>query len=95
MSDQVILFGGVDEVTGKQFDDTWAFDSDTNTWTELQPDTYPTKRGWHAMVDTPEIEAKSNWSEQQVREHLVVAAADALVLKLPLGRIEMGEEKLK
>lgn len=53
------------------------------------------KRGWHAIVGTPEVEAKPSWNEQQIREHLVNAAADALVLKLPLGRIELGEEKLK
>jgi N-acetylneuraminic acid mutarotase len=46
----VILFGGDNEHRWKKFDDTWALDLATNTWTELYPDTHPSKRGWHAMV---------------------------------------------
>jgi hypothetical protein len=53
------------------------------------------KRGWHAVVGTPEIAARPEWSEARIREHLVIAAAEALVGRLPLGRIEMGEEKLR
>lgn len=49
-SGRVILFGGVDEARTKHFDDTWAYHSDTNTWTELEPDVSPSVRGWHAMV---------------------------------------------
>jgi len=52
-------------------------------------------RAWQAAVETPEIEASPEWSEQRVREHLAGAAVDALVTKLPLGRIELGDEKLK
>jgi N-acetylneuraminic acid mutarotase len=34
---QVILFGGWDWSTGTVFNDTWAYDPATNTWTDLQP----------------------------------------------------------
>jgi hypothetical protein len=53
------------------------------------------KQGWHATVGTSEIPAESGLTEEQVRERLVDKAVEALFLQLPLGRIEMGEEKLK
>jgi N-acetylneuraminic acid mutarotase len=49
-SDRVILFGGEDESAGNIYKDTWVYQSDTNTWTELYPDISPSNRGWHAMV---------------------------------------------
>ena len=59
-SDRMILFGGAagpccEEVT---FNDTWAYDVDTNTWTELAPSYGPNATGWHAMAleaDTGQI----------------------------------------
>jgi hypothetical protein len=51
------------------------------------------KRGWHAKkVETPEIPAGPDWSEQEVREQLVDAVVDALVSRLPLGRLDVEEE---
>lgn len=38
-SDWVILFGGVSETT--DFDDTWAYDHNSNTWTNMNPDARP------------------------------------------------------
>jgi N-acetylneuraminic acid mutarotase len=47
--DRVILFGGTDAAE-RPFDDTWAYDYESNTWTELAPATAPSPRGWHAMA---------------------------------------------
>jgi N-acetylneuraminic acid mutarotase len=51
-TDRLILFGGV---TGpvraeRVFGDTWAYDVETNTWTELAPAPAPSGRGWHAIA---------------------------------------------
>ena len=48
-SSRVILFGGFDgqEILG----DTWAYDPDTNTWTELYPaGEVPAARGMHCLA---------------------------------------------
>lgn len=49
-SQQVILFGGVNEETGQALRDMWSYDFADNSWQELQPATVPGRRGWHAMV---------------------------------------------
>jgi N-acetylneuraminic acid mutarotase len=40
-SDKTILFGGYDGNQAKVFDETWAFDSKTNTWTKMEPAVHP------------------------------------------------------
>ena len=47
-SDRVILFGGYSGSTF--FDDTWAYDYNSNTWEQLINSTHPTARGAHAMA---------------------------------------------
>ncbi len=54
-SDRVILFGGfirLDELpTGHVcYNDTWSYDYNTNTWTNLEPATAPTARTYGAMA---------------------------------------------
>ena len=54
-SDQMILFGGgpFDPPESNEVDvqdDTWSYDFDSNTWTELHPESFPSARGWHAMA---------------------------------------------
>ena len=48
-SDRMILFGGTG-LSEKPFGDTWTYDYDANTWTELAPQPAPSARGWHAMA---------------------------------------------
>ncbi len=47
-SDRVILFGGLIRVDAEDghvcFNDTWAYDYNSNTWTNMQPTTAPTAR---------------------------------------------------
>ncbi len=47
-SDRVILFGGAH--VGSNLDDTWAYDYDNNTWTNLNPVVRPIGRTGHAMT---------------------------------------------
>jgi N-acetylneuraminic acid mutarotase len=47
--ERIILFGG--GTAGMNFNDTWAYDPSTNTWTELEPTgAVPQERCLHAMV---------------------------------------------
>jgi N-acetylneuraminic acid mutarotase len=48
-NDRVILFGGTDAWAQATFNDTWAYDYNTDTWTEIDTPG-PTVRAWHAMA---------------------------------------------
>jgi hypothetical protein len=48
-SDKMILFGGVDYATFSFYDDTWAYDYNTDTWTEMQPEENPPGLNYQAM----------------------------------------------
>ena len=47
-SDQLILFGG--GTLNADFADTWAYDFNTNAWTNMQPTRAPSARSYHGMV---------------------------------------------
>jgi N-acetylneuraminic acid mutarotase len=49
-SDRCILFGGMGFVGLSHFNDTWAYDFNSDTWTEMQPSTNPSARNFHAMA---------------------------------------------
>ena len=49
-SDRVILFGGFDFDAYKMFQDTWAYDYNTDSWTEMKPDASPPGQAFHAMT---------------------------------------------
>ena len=52
VSDRVILYGGsVDEETAA-FEDTWAYDYDTDTWTQLAASSPFAMLAWHAMASS-------------------------------------------
>jgi hypothetical protein len=48
-SDRIILFGGYD-MEGGYLNNTWAYDYNSDTWTEMKPKTIPTGRNYHAMT---------------------------------------------
>jgi hypothetical protein len=48
-SDRAILFGGVTGPAEEPLGDTWAFDTETGSWTELDVEG-PSPRGWHVMA---------------------------------------------
>ena len=49
-SDRVILFGGQQVITNRYFDDTWAYDFNTDTWTEMKPLGSPAGRNFGEMA---------------------------------------------
>jgi hypothetical protein len=49
-ADRVVLFGGYDIWQDAVLNDTWAYDYNTNTWTELHPDVSPSPRLYHTMT---------------------------------------------
>ena len=58
-SDRVVLFGGArmqDAGSTELFDDTWAYDVDTDTWTAMSPDRHPPLRAYGAMTYDPEVD---------------------------------------
>ncbi|MHA1950430.1 MAG: Kelch repeat-containing protein [Candidatus Thorarchaeota archaeon] len=48
-SDRIILFGGVWGINGYN-DETWSYDVETNTWTEMSPPVSPSRRWSPAMA---------------------------------------------
>lgn len=52
---RTVLFGGVTGHfgLGEALGDTWAYDYETNTWTELTPTKAPSARGFHSMAYNP------------------------------------------
>ncbi|MEE9173624.1 MAG: kelch repeat-containing protein [Thermoplasmata archaeon] len=49
-SDRVILFGGSTNALIHRADDTWSYDFNADTWTEMTPDPSPARRRSHAMT---------------------------------------------
>lgn len=50
LADRAVLFGGFDIYKESVLNDTWTYDYDTNTWTELHPDVSPPARLYHSMA---------------------------------------------
>lgn len=51
-SDRVIVFGGF-SASDEPLGDTWVYDYDSDTWTEMTPDSSPPARGYSAMAHDP------------------------------------------
>ena len=49
-SDRIIMFGGFTLNDSKYVDETWVYDYNTDTWTNLQPSVHPNGRNYHGMV---------------------------------------------
>jgi N-acetylneuraminic acid mutarotase len=50
LADRVILFGGYNIQADEYLNDTWAYDYNSNTWTDLQPTTRPSARVYHTIA---------------------------------------------
>ena len=61
-SDRVIIFGG----RPYQQDDTWAYDYESNTWTEMTPEVGPSYRWGHAMAYDAESDRVIMWGASEV-----------------------------
>lgn len=60
-SDKVILFGGFSLTTNQFFDETWAYDFNTDIWTQMQTETHPKDQNFHCMVYDPQADRILNW----------------------------------
>lgn len=54
-SDRIVLFGGLDADVFETevvtfYNDTWAYDFDTNTWTKMEPAVSPRAQNFHTMA---------------------------------------------
>ena len=49
-SDRVIMFGGYNMGTDKLFAETWVYDLNSDTWTNMNPDPHPEARNYHGMT---------------------------------------------
>jgi len=50
-ADRIILFAGTG--AGDDFDDTWAYDYNSDTWTQFAPTSHPTGRHYGTMTFDP------------------------------------------
>ncbi|MDH3539458.1 MAG: kelch repeat-containing protein, partial [Acidimicrobiia bacterium] len=56
-SDRIILYGGDTGQSGEPYADTWVFDANTSTWTEMRPSTSPPARVGAAVWYDPTADA--------------------------------------
>lgn len=63
-SDRLILFGGAEQ-PGVLYSDTWAYDYNSNTWTNMQPENAPSERAFHSMVYDIESDRVILWGGSQ------------------------------
>ena len=63
-SDRIILFGGNGD--GPDLQDTWAYDYETNTWTEMTPAASPKGRWGHAMAYDAESDRVILWGANEI-----------------------------
>jgi hypothetical protein len=63
-SDRTILFGGGD-FEGLYLSDTWAYDYESNTWTEMSPEVSPSRRMYHAMAYDAESDRMILWGASE------------------------------
>jgi hypothetical protein len=56
-----IIIGGLDYDTWQTFNETWAYDYDTNTWTKMNPKTMPPGLYAHAMAYDSESDRVILW----------------------------------
>ena len=60
-SDRMILFGGLDVQDWFYYDDTWAYDYNTNTWQEMSPSLKPPGRNYQAMTYDSKADRVLTW----------------------------------
>lgn len=62
-SDKIILFGGYDTSNSSDsyYNDTWAYDFNSNTWTEMKPTTSPPGRNYQAMTYDAKVDRVLMW----------------------------------
>ena len=64
-SDRIIMFGGFDFSTFKLVDETWVYDYNTDTWTNMQPRLHPSSRNFIGMVYDSKADQVVLWGDWQ------------------------------
>lgn len=67
-SDRMILFGGLNVLDWFSQDGTWAYDYDTNTWTEMHPTVRPPGRNYQAMTYDSKADRVLTWGGMYIDE---------------------------
>lgn len=62
-SDRIIMFGGFTITDYKVYDETWAYDYNTNTWTKMQPRIHPSGRNYIGMVYDSKADRVIMWGD--------------------------------
>ena len=65
-SDRVILFGGYSLDKNNFYNDTWAYDFNTDTWTNMKPVTSPPGRNYQAMTYDTQADRVLVWGGMDV-----------------------------
>ena len=60
-SDRIILFGGEATTTRRNLNDTWAYDYNTDSWTEMEPSISPPAQWFQAMAYDAESDRVLMW----------------------------------
>ena len=60
-ADRMILFGGFNFKDNLATNDAWAYDYNTDTWTEMKPAASPPGRNWQAMAYDPKADRVIMW----------------------------------
>lgn len=60
-SDRIILFGGLNPRLLEYYNDTWAYDYNTDTWTEMKPDVSPIAQNLQGMTYNPATDRVISW----------------------------------
>ena len=69
-SDRIIMFGGFEFTKFRPVDETWVYDYNTNTWTNMQPRAHPTGRNFQGMVYDSKADRIVMWGGGGVRSAL-------------------------
>lgn len=64
-SDRIIMFGGFDLSNYKLVDETWVYDYNTNTWTNMDPRVHPSGRNYIGMVYDTKADRVVVWGDWQ------------------------------
>jgi hypothetical protein len=76
-TDRIILFGGHSQGDVYFSDETWAYDYNSNTWTQLHPASHPSGRRFHSMVYDESADKMvlfggiaGNWLKEEINDEL-------------------------
>jgi hypothetical protein len=81
-ADRIVVFGGATDMYGDVFGDTWVYDTDANSWTEMHPVVSPPRRAGAAAWYDPVARAtfvfggSADWSSWPCLPWMVLGAEE-------------------